>query len=637
MCGLGKKKFTLLKDAMPKQMFVAGMHHTGTSIVSKLMLMMGIFGGDDADLLRHPTNPLKYWEHRDVVRLNQEHLDSCTTPGALPAWTGWGYEAPSARSDFLRGIQRFVAHMPRNASWMTKDPRLSLVLGDWVAAVSNPVCVVVQRNPVAVVDTMLSYSTHATIEDWVHVYAQYYGRIGRACAGLPTIVVEHERVVRDPYGTVLHLKRHFDALGIEHALPERRLVERLLDGGAAADGTPLSGVEATIFEPALRLWRTRAVEAAMPWSSRSAAARNESYATLLTRADPDYLKGAVALGASIRGFDASRTMTALLTPEVPPAWEASLELVGWTVRRIAPMREFWWGQCPEYSADQEKRWGAMMSKLKLWQLPFARVIYMDADAVATGPPPDATDELVAEAGKHHPHFNAGVMLLRPDPSTFDKLVALGAAPPPRLFDNAVDCTEQALLNLAFPGARKETTLISRADATAPLNGSFVVHWITHACPKPWTAAAVPPWCDADAYKYWTRVWRRVAHPTLDATTGRYVGPRSEARRLMQAHERGDAEYDGDSAAALRRIIPPPPRVRAYQAKLATVLVVASLMGVLSGAMVRHCVMAPQEITNDMTEMQKKNLGFKRVALAERYDSSDDETSPKGASPRTPSQ
>ena len=61
---------------MPKQqLLVVGAHHTGTSVVARAIIEMGIFGGDPAKLLKHSSNPMKYWEREDVVSTNQAVLN----------------------------------------------------------------------------------------------------------------------------------------------------------------------------------------------------------------------------------------------------------------------------------------------------------------------------------------------------------------------------------------------------------------------------------------------------------------------------------------------------------------------------------------------------------------------------------
>merc|ERR1740117_2663239 len=98
-----------------------------------------------------------------------------------------------------------------------------------------------------------------------------------------------------------------------------------------------------------------------------------------------------------------------------------------------------------------------MSKLRLWQLPYDGVFYLDADAFAMEGLRKVWGEFAAlgmrvrgEPGKYHSGFNAGAMALRPSNATFQRLMLRGEhSGPPGLFNNVVDCTEQALLNAHF--------------------------------------------------------------------------------------------------------------------------------------------------------------------------------------------
>ena len=146
---------------------------------------------------------------------------------------------------------------------------------------------------------------------------------------------------------------------------------------------------------------------------------DEAFATLLTTDNADYLRGALVLGSSIRTFDSSRDMVALVTDKVPAEWHASLNVAGWTVRRRPGARGVLVGplaECSHYAADQGERWGHMATKLRLWELTqyYKRVLYLDADTVLTGPVSETFSTVTtfgAEAPKYHAHFNAGVLLL----------------------------------------------------------------------------------------------------------------------------------------------------------------------------------------------------------------------------------
>merc|ERR1719327_152806 len=228
---------------------------------------------------------------------------------------------------------------------------------------------------------------------------------------------------------------------------------------------------------------------------------DEAFATLLTTTNADYLRGALVLGSSIRSFDSSRDMIILVTKAVPVEWRSALTVAGWRVVEVDEVDEFWWGksdECSKFDGDQAERWGHMATKLRLWQLTqYKRIMYLDADTVLTGPVAETfatVSGFGAEKPLHHSHFNAGVMLLTPSEKTFQELLALGAEGHSNIFGNVIDCTEQGLLNTYYngqPGREVTKLVIGRADVNNDWDSTkapFAVHWITHACPKPWMVA-----------------------------------------------------------------------------------------------------------------------------------------------------
>lgn len=277
---------------------------------------------------------------------------------------------------------------------------------------------------------------------------------------------------------------------------------------------------------------------------------NEAIATLLTTDNRDYLRGALVLGSSIRSFDSSRDMVALVTAAVPREWRDPLSVAGWTVVEVPELAEFWWGkseECSRFAADQGERWGHMATKLRLWQLTqYQRVLYLDADTILTGPVDTVFSSIstfAAEAPKYHSHFNAGVLLLTPSEATFNELLELGRVQHATVFGNLIDCTEQGLLNSYYNGApgREVAKLpIGRADVQADWAGAtapWAVHWITHVCPKPWRIAdqaeELEAHCDASVYAYWQRVWNRLTASSEDSSSGVSRGARESARRKMR--------------------------------------------------------------------------------------------------------
>ena len=64
------------KDGRPRPILVFGSHHTGTSIVTKLIAEMGADAGEQRDLVMLEGNPLKYNELRMAVDADKRFMKS---------------------------------------------------------------------------------------------------------------------------------------------------------------------------------------------------------------------------------------------------------------------------------------------------------------------------------------------------------------------------------------------------------------------------------------------------------------------------------------------------------------------------------------------------------------------------------
>eukprot|EP00967_Tisochrysis_lutea_P152484 scaffold298898_cov33-Tisochrysis_lutea.AAC.3 len=150
--------------APPSQLLVLGMHHAGTSIVANMTMMLGAYGGKREDMLFHPTNPLKYWERADVVRLNEARLAAGIEAAAVrydvPQWMAYGFNAskPAVKVSAMMEARNIVNKLNAKRPWVTKDPRMALVAKEWIELLDAPACVVVHREPLSMVNSLMIYS-----------------------------------------------------------------------------------------------------------------------------------------------------------------------------------------------------------------------------------------------------------------------------------------------------------------------------------------------------------------------------------------------------------------------------------------------------------------------------------------------
>jgi hypothetical protein len=132
------------------QVCIAGMHRSGTSMVTKYLHDCGLYLGPEGDLMPPaPENPEGFWENLNFVDLNEEILNQLgggwDCPPHEPAdWTTGSLAPLVAKAATI--IEPFAEREP----WGWKDPRSSLTLPFWQTLLDHLRVVVVVRNPLEV-------------------------------------------------------------------------------------------------------------------------------------------------------------------------------------------------------------------------------------------------------------------------------------------------------------------------------------------------------------------------------------------------------------------------------------------------------------------------------------------------------
>jgi alpha-N-acetylglucosamine transferase len=190
---------------------------------------------------------------------------------------------------------------------------------------------------------------------------------------------------------------------------------------------------------------------------------SRAFVTLVTNAD--FATGAGALLRSLRETGTTADLVVMHTGGVPDASLRRLEARGATLvpvdllstspafnarhgrDRIHAERPFTKGEKPPFHTPLDN-----FAKLRLWQLPHQRVVFLDADTLVLRsldrlfdvPELSAAPNVYESLADFH-RMNSGVFTARPSAATFDRLVAALDAPEawwPR--------TDQTFLQAAFP-------------------------------------------------------------------------------------------------------------------------------------------------------------------------------------------
>lgn len=209
-----------------KAVVVLGMHRSGTSAVAGALAGLGLFPGNAERLVAPDRHNAKgYIEHREVVDRNEAILASAVArlmPEALwrkavndpetlaelswvfAAWLPAGDDAPldpAAASGIQETLRRLEREAPALATWVLKDPRFALTLHHWLPFLNVAAAVAVVRNPADVAHSLLRRDgiLPGVSRD---LWALYLRGVLREAAGVPTLVVDYNLLLRSPAETL---------------------------------------------------------------------------------------------------------------------------------------------------------------------------------------------------------------------------------------------------------------------------------------------------------------------------------------------------------------------------------------------------------------------------------------------------
>ena len=188
---------------------VLGMHRSGTSLVTRLLNLMGVFLGSADDLIpadRH--NERGYWEHTAIVSLNDEILHRCGGNWHQPPRfvDGWAFDPDLA--SLRQSARSFVVGTFENQRiWGWKDPRTCLTLPFWQTVVLPTHIVICLRNPLEVVHSI--QKSHNLMFDHVsRLWLTYVSSSFRYSQGVNRFVLFYEDLMQNPQRYITRLA-HF--------------------------------------------------------------------------------------------------------------------------------------------------------------------------------------------------------------------------------------------------------------------------------------------------------------------------------------------------------------------------------------------------------------------------------------------
>ena len=546
-----------------KKIVVLGSHHTGTSIITRLIIEMGAYPGKN--LLMLPGNPLKYFENKEAVEINKQIMSTGVIKRFKkgPYWVNYGFSwnnVPLERREaFSLAVNQVVQELNKGAkdndlkAWVLKDPRLSTLADQWIPKIPGSICVIVVRNPwetsVRLARTYNRENEFLNVNQWSEIWEASMFNAVQTCLNRNRKIVfaQHSLLMADPLQFAQRLEE--DLFGTINKFTDEKVIRSILgdDFQLRARVDENDKGSSLFWTKSLKeIWECLSKEnlSHFPTALNEFLFKDkEAYATIVTGNNKGFVAGALALSESIRNFDKKRDLVALISVEVDdPGILDALNLAGWKTHRVDKLEEPWYQthpKCRDFTSSQRVRWGRMFSKLRIYELPYDRVVYLDTDTIVLRGINDyftLPGEFYGERSPSHRGINAGIMVVKPSEFTLRKLIEYARNNEPMVFwpMHQVGCTEQELLNRYWSGERPERKLNNTRhfDYLGPrflaeegreenkLYGPRIAHCLTTKCNKPWDVPlsqiirnspsynlhAIQPNCDPIMYLKWFQLY-----------------------------------------------------------------------------------------------------------------------------------
>jgi hypothetical protein len=134
---------------------IAGMHRSGTSMVTRLLNLCGLDLGPAEHLMEPaPDNPEGFWESMPFLHINEELLHSLGGAWDRPPEGMQDWAAAPELAAYRERAAKLVAELGLKEPWGWKDPRNSVLLGFWQAVWPDLCVIVCVRNPLEVASSL---------------------------------------------------------------------------------------------------------------------------------------------------------------------------------------------------------------------------------------------------------------------------------------------------------------------------------------------------------------------------------------------------------------------------------------------------------------------------------------------------
>jgi hypothetical protein len=217
------------------QVVVLGMHRSGTSALTGLLRLLGLWAGEEKDFPpADDHNRAGYWEHRGVWSVNEAILQALGASWSEIAGLDLSRLDGEPRARLREQARTIVGELDQHGPWVIKDPRLCLLFPLWREVLEHPFCVLIYRDPLPVARSLAARDGFS-ISYGIALWEVYVRASLAATRGLPRVLVAHRELMTDPAAVLRRLHQSLTSLdgpGLAHLrLPATEEIRALVDPG----------------------------------------------------------------------------------------------------------------------------------------------------------------------------------------------------------------------------------------------------------------------------------------------------------------------------------------------------------------------------------------------------------------------
>lgn len=213
---------------------ILGVHRSGTSMLSRLLNLCGVFLGDESDLLMaRRGNDKGCWEHHVFMDINQQLLarygGTLEDPPIFPdRW--WEDEALRPLRDEAEDFIRYAFGDGAQPMWGWKDPQTTLTYPFWRALLPDLRAVISIRNPLDVAASITVHDEgHASTRKALALWQHFTETALRETSPAERIVVHYEDLLAQPRESLARVLAFLDLPPVTPGSPVDEDLRRFAD------------------------------------------------------------------------------------------------------------------------------------------------------------------------------------------------------------------------------------------------------------------------------------------------------------------------------------------------------------------------------------------------------------------------